>query len=166
MFAFFYNFVIMILIRVEVDMKKIVVLICLLLCGCSSKYVTCTSETNNSTQGYHSKISYKIYYKNEKVTKTIIKGEYTSDVSDLASYFNTYLKTNYEYLNNTYSGYEFSKEKIDNGVKYNVVIDYSKVDLAKMIEDNEIDKNYVKNDNLTLSGALEMYEKLGATCTD
>ena len=93
-------------------------------------------------------------------------GEYTSDVSELTSYFDTYLKTNYEYLNNNYSGYDFSKEKIDNGVKYNVTIDYSKVNLKKMIKDKEIDKDYVKNDKLTLDGALEMYKKLGATCTD
>lgn len=156
----------LIMIEVNMNMKKILVLLCLLLCGCSSKYVTCTSETKNNTQGYHSKISYKIYYKNEKVTKTIIKGEYTSDVSELTSYFDTYLKTNYEYLNNNYSGYDFSKEKIDNGVKYNVTIDYSKVNLKKMIKDKEIDKDYVKNDELTLDGALEMYKRLGATCTD
>ena len=150
------------------DMKKVVVFITLiLLTGCfnKEKLMTCTSNINNTKQNYNSNIIYSVYYKNKVVTKVVINEIYKSDNLDMITYFKESRSAIYDNYNKLYGGYSYEIQEGDNRLEINNTIDYSKVNVKKMVKNKIIDKDYVDSYyNLTKIGAKTMYENIGATC--
>lgn len=141
--------------------KMLIFLIIPLLCACT-KSMTCTID--NRLDNYYSNVTYKITYRNNRVLNTKINGKYVSESDELKNYFETFLKTNYSFLKKQYNGYTFDIKKNSNTITYNVNIDYTKIDLKKMAKNGDLDSSYLIGNDLTLDGAKEMYEKIGASC--
>lgn len=150
------------------NMKRIFILIfVLLLTGCFNKneLMVCTSNISNAKQNYKSNITYNVYHKNNIVTKVTIDEVYTSDSLDMITYFNESRSAIYDNYNKLYDGYSYKIQKSNNRLEINTTIDYSKVNVKKMVRKKIIDKDYVDNYyNLTRLGAKTMYENMGATC--
>lgn len=147
-------------------MKKLSIFILFLMltgCGGASKIV-CDANINNDSENYQSKVHYVINAKNNYVDKVSIEESYISNDKEKLNYFENYLKVNYNNLNENYGGYNFYSKDIENGIAYVIDIDYTKVDIEKMVKDNKIDKSYVKNSKVLVSGLQKEYEAKGAVC--
>lgn len=150
-------------------MKKIFIIFCLfLLSGCfnSEKIMICKSNIKNDMQNYKSDVEYKIYYKNNLVTKTIVEESYYTNKDEVIKYFETSLSATYNNLNELYGGYDYTIDQGDGYITFKTVINYEKVDLKKMYK-NGLNNNYIKKDGtLTINSAKKMYEKKGAECRE
>lgn len=150
--------------------KVLVVALCtLLLVGCSSKeknvITTCTLNSDQSASGYTLSSTYKIYSTNNAVTKVETTEIVTSDNETIRDYFVSALENSYKTAEETYGGYTYKVIDEYDKVTSTVTIDYTKMDLNKFIKDNSSMKSYVNKDNkITLEGAKNIYETLGATC--
>ena len=150
--------------------KVLVVALCtLLLVGCSSKeknvITTCTLTSDQSASGYKLNSTYKIYSTNDAVTKVETTEVVTSDNEAIRDYFVSTLETSYKTADKAYGGYTYEVINEYDKVTSTVTIDYTKMDLNKFIKDNSSMKSYVNKDNkITLAGAKNIYESLGATC--
>lgn len=147
----------------------VVSLLTVLLVGCSSKeekvVKTCTLNSDQSANGYTLSATYKIYATNNVVTSVETEEIVTSDNEQIRDYFESKLKTSYETANKTYGGYAYNIKTKGNKVSSKVTIDYTKMNLKKFMESNTAMKAYVNKDNkITLEGAKNIYENLGATC--
>ena len=145
-------------------MKKIVLVLLFLLVGCSKNTVVCTSNINNKKQKYNSHSKYQIYAKNNIVTRVVIDEEYKSKDSNIIDYFDDYLQLTYLTLKENYGALVYKGSKSKNKVNYHAEIDYKSTDVKEMVKDNYIDKDYVVNDKVTLSGLIKKYESKGAKC--
>ena len=145
-------------------MKKILLLICiLLLCGCGTKTMKCTSK--NEQQKYTLTSEYTINYKGSvvKSVNTVETFE-SSDTELLSKTENSFNKT-FEKNNELYGGYDYKVTNSNGKVVSTVTVDYNKMDLEKFIKDNEAMKAYVNDKNqVTLEGIKKLYESTGAKC--
>ena len=146
-------------------MKKIIGLILVFfLAGCSNKYISCDIEVENNVQNYNMTGSYKIYYKDNYVTKIEKNEKYISNDKDVISFFEESKNLEYDNLNDLYKGYTYSMKGYDTSVFVDVLIDMELVNLKQMVSDKQIDKDYVINGKLTTSGIVRFYESKGAIC--
>ena len=146
-------------------MKKIIGLILVFfLVGCSNKYITCDIEIENNVQNYNMTGSYKIYYKDNYVTKIEKSEKYISNDEDVISFFEESKNLEYSNLNDLYKGYKYSIKSYETSVFVDVLIDMELVNLKQLVKDKQIDKDYVINGKLTTSGIVRFYESKGAIC--
>ena len=147
-------------------MKKLIVFIFVFfLVGCSNnKYITCNVEVNNKIENYNMEGIYKIYYKNNFVTKIEKEEVYISPSEDIIGYFNESKGLEYYNLNDKYNGFLYKINKEENKINLNVSIDLSLVDIKQMVKDKKINKDYVMSNRLCTSGIVDFYESKGAVC--
>lgn len=151
-------------------MKKILCLLMILIitgCGCNKKYTTNTCElvSDQSSSGYISYKTYKIYSTKDLVNKVEITEEIKSNKKDILDFFEKQLKTQYKEADKKYKGYKYSVKIKNSKVISKVTINYNKLDMDKYIKDNSAIKAYVNSDNkLTREGAIKMYETMQASC--
>ncbi|MBR3661562.1 MAG: hypothetical protein IKN63_06690 [Bacilli bacterium] len=124
----------------------------------------CHSTIDQSKSGYTIKTDYKISSVKKAVKKVEIVNNIKSSNKTVLNYFEKQYKGMYEEQNKRYGGYTITTEKKENSVVVKVIIDYSKVKLAKLAEDNPNIADSIKNDKLSLDGAKSIYNSLGATC--
>ena len=147
-------------------MKKLLLIILIfILCGCSKeKYFICTSKITNKVQEYELIGTYKIYYENTFVTRIEEEEIYGSKNKETLNYFYEYKNLDYDNLNNLYGGISHIVEKEDTKVKFNSILDFSIIDLEKMLKNKYLSKDYVVSNKLTTSGSKYIYESKGAIC--
>lgn len=141
--------------------------IILIISGCGKKEVmkTCTLTQTNSTQGYKLENEYKIYGTGKVVDKVVTTETVISDDDEILDYFEEYIDSTYETMNDNYGGYEYTIKKNNNKLIIETTIDYNKMNVKKYVEDNSVMKNYVNSDNkLLISGVTQIYELMGASC--
>ena len=137
----------------------------LLVVGCSKgNTITCTLETEDSTNGYKLNAVYKINYTNG--VANYVESEETINSSNAAilSNFESVLKSTYETSNSTYGGYTYDIKRTDSSVTAKVKVDYSVVNIKQLIEDQPSLQSYVKDGKLTVDGIKSLYTALGAKC--
>ena len=149
-------------------MRKIIVMIVILvLCGCSKdKYYVCTSNINNDIQKYDLIATYKIYYEKNFVTKIEEEEVYYSKKEETLNYFYEYKNLDYKNLNNLYGGITYDLILKKDRVKLNSSLDFSKINIKKMLKNKYLVKDYVVSNKLTTSGATYIYESKGAICEE
>ena len=154
-------------------MKKYLPLGLLLICmlvvsGCQEKkdyVVKCTLSQNNVLGNYQIESTYEITT-DGKIAKSVKTVEVvTSENETLLNTMSETLNTTYETMNNAYGGYVFDVDQETGKVVSTVTIDYTALDLEKLLSDQPSMKNYTNEDNqLTLEGLQNMYTTMGATC--
>lgn len=145
--------------------KIIVIMFILFLVGCSkNEYITCNIDINNEQQNYIMRGSYKIYYKDNYVTKIEENEKYISNDEYMLEYFNESKNLDYYNLNDLYGGYTYNINKNENNIDLSVIIDIESVDIKNMIKDKKIDQDYIVGNRLTTTGAIKIYESKGAIC--
>lgn len=154
-------------------MKKYLPLGLLLICmlvvsGCQEKkdyVVKCTLSQNNVLGNYQIESTYEITT-DGKIAKSVKTVEVvTSENETLLNTMSETLNTTYETMNEAYGGYVFDVDQETGKVISTVNIDYTALDLEKLLSDQPSMKNYTNEDNqLTLEGLQNMYTTMGATC--
>ena len=77
----------------------------------------------------------------------------------------TYIEESYTTMNETYGVYDFTATIEDQKLTVDTTIDYTVLDLDKLVKADSTMKQFVdENNNLTLDGVQDLYEALGATC--
>lgn len=164
-------------------MKKGIVSVLLLLCmitlvtGCNSnkvkdltggskeKITKCSLYKKDVTSNYEINSTYTVYSKNKIAYKVETIEKVTSDSAEVLNSFETSLNNSYSQLNNAYGGYKYEITKKNNELVSNVLIDYSKVNLEQLANDQPTMKNVMDdNYNILLDGLLGTYKSIGATC--
>ena len=146
-------------------MKKIIgLLLIFFLAGCGNKYISRDIEVENNIQNYNMTGSYKIYYKDNYVTKIEKSEKYISNDENVISFFEESKNLEYGNLNDLYKGYTYNIKGYETSVFVDVLIDMELVNLKQMVKDKQIDKDYVINGKLTTSGIVRFYESKGAIC--
>lgn len=147
-------------------MKKIISLVFILfLVGCSKEdYITCNVEVDNNIQNYNMEGTYKIYYKDNYVTKIEKKENYISPDESVIDYFAEAKNLEYYNLNDLYGGYTYTIKRNKKSINLDADIDMSLVDVKEMVKDKYLDNDYVISNKLTLSGAKYFYKSKGAIC--
>lgn len=146
-------------------MKKILILLIIFICCACNKNNTMTCVyKSDMLDDYKVNIIYSIKSNNDRVSFINIKEEYTSDDISTLNYFKEYRKIYYYDLSNQYGSYIFKSKEQDNKLIIDVKIDYSEIDIDKMIENGYIPKTYKKGNTLSKNGAKLFYEDLGAVC--
>lgn len=150
-------------------MKKIIIFLTLIiltgvLTGCKqSKTISCT--LSDKTVAYELSNHYKIHSEDGIVKKVEITENITATDEALLSELEKSEKNQYESNKKSYGGYTYEVKKEDSKVVTNVTIDYSKVDLSKMVADNTNLKPYANDKNeLKAEGLVKWYESIGAKC--
>lgn len=153
-------------------MKKIVLgimlfAVVLLTTGCGEqREMVCTVE--RPIDGISLSSSYKATYKNGIVSKVNSHEEIISDNKEILNEIATAVKKTYDTMNQTYGGYDFDIIIEDNKIISDVLIDYTKMNLKKLKEDEPKASKYINNKNeVTIQGLKSMYEdkeSVGATC--
>lgn len=155
-------------------MKKIVSSIvllggvALLFSGCGKeeeKLMTCTLTQKDVVNNYELNSTYEVNYQGDVVKNVTSKEEITSSDTTVLSNFETQLKEIYQTMDDNYGGYDINVTNDGAKVTSIVKINYQKLDLKKLIEDNSAMKNYVnKNNQLTVNGIKTMYQAQGISC--
>lgn len=148
-------------------MKKIIIFICLsliLLTGCSNeeKTMKCTSTVEES--GIKADLQYTVYYNGNNVTKvnSIEKIEAEDDNINLED-----IKETFEQKYSSYTDLDYYNVNVtieDNMLTSTIDIDYTKVDLDKMIEIDSANSALIKDGKIDIDDLKTMYESVGATC--
>ena len=154
-------------------MKKVlfsialVFMVAIFLTGCEipEKKITCKLTSNQESSGYVLNTTYTIFYKESIVSKINIQEEIKSDSETILSYFEKYLKEQYDSNKELYGGYTNEVTKKDKTVNTNVTVDFNELNINKYIEDNPAMKSFVDSNNkMKVSGMKTLYESMGATC--
>ena len=157
-------------------MKRLFVLLCILLLlfmsGCKKKvskeelYKVCSTRSNSVESSYRISSKYKIYGKDNYVTKIKKEEIVISDKEEMLDYFKEYLEVSYSSMNEKYGGYKNTISREDNKIISKTTISFSKFNLKDYVKDNEVMKNYVEKDyKITLESMVLFYEeKLAAQC--
>lgn len=150
-------------------MKKTLLLITsiitLFLVGCGSssdKVMKCSLDTNLGD--YSLKTEYEVHHDGKYVKSIKTVETVTSSDSSLIDQMETYMKSMYETLSSTYGGYDYKVSKTGDKVISNVTVDYTKINLKKLVEDDETAKEFVEGDKVTIEGIKKTYKNLGITC--
>ncbi|MCI9234050.1 MAG: YehR family protein [Bacilli bacterium] len=151
-------------------MKKMLSILLLCVCigivsGCGSKKRTIECTVTQTLSNYKLNATYKIYATGDVVDKVETLEVIDSSNEAVLKEFESTLNTQYGNNNKQYGGYDYKIGIEGSKLESKVTIDYSKVDMKKMVSDNSAMKNFVNNKNrLTVKGATALYEALGATC--
>ena len=147
-------------------MKKIMIFIFIVfLTGCSkNNYITCNINIENKVDNYNLNGVYKIYYKNNFVTKIEKEESYISSDESVIEYFSEVKDTEYYSLNDNYNGFLYEINKLENKIELSVNIDLDLVDIKQMVKDKKLEKEYVVSNRLTTNGIVRFYESKGALC--
>ena len=139
--------------------------IVLLATGCGTKVVTCTIKNDQSGSGYSIDSTYEIYSKKDNVSTVEIKEVITSKNNTTLAYFEDKLKKKYEELNKLYKGYTVKTKSEKGKVIVTATADYSKIDVEKFANANDVIKDDIKKSKkMTSDIAKKYYESLGASC--
>lgn len=152
-------------------MKKIKIVfiftLLILLTGCNKeKYMECTIDINNTLENYNLVGTYKVYYNKNYVTRIEKEETYNSSKEEVLKYFEEKENLEYTRLNDLYGGYEYSIKMDMEKVKVNSKIDMQLVSIKEMVNNNDLDKDYVVNNKLTITGAKYLYTSKGAICNE
>lgn len=150
-------------------MKRIFfgIILVLLITGCGKQeYIKCTIDINNIEENYVLNGTYKVYYDNKYVTKIEKKETYSSSKEEILDYFEEKENLEYKRLSDFYGGYEYNIKRDTEAVKINSNINMKLIDAKKMVKNNDLDKDYVINNKLTITGAKYLYLSKGAVCED
>ena len=133
--------------------------------GCGNeKEMDCNLTVNNPFSAYTSVQNYKICYKGDFVTSIDKQENYISDDNNTIEYFYESRELEYYDLSDKYGGVIYKVEKGNNNVSLTANINLGLLDINKMVKDGKIDKDYVVNGKLTITGLKKIYEKKGFTC--
>jgi uncharacterized lipoprotein YehR (DUF1307 family) len=139
-----------------------------LLTSCSlggDKVLKCTYNIEDTEEGYELKSTYNVYYNGEVVNKIHSVETITSDDQEVLNYFNTYLNNLYSTMNDTYGGYTYSVNQTSSKLTVDTTIDYKKIDLDKLLEDQPTMKDAANDKNqLTKDGVVDLYDAMDITC--
>lgn len=145
------------------------ILSCILLfsgCGNKEQKLTCTLTKNDVVSNYKMESSYEVTAKGNKVSQVKTVETVESDDSDIIDYFKNFIENSYSKMNEAYGGYDFKTTVENQKLTVDTTIDYEKLDLKKLAEDDSTMKQFIDKDNrLTYTGIQKLYESLGATCT-
>lgn len=148
--------------------KKIIILILvsfLFITGCNNnKSITCTSIIENKLSDYKMSAEYKITYNSDYVKTIEKKEQYKMDTEDIKNYIYESKNLEYKNLNDLYGGYQYEVTETENEVNVKVFINVEELNIKSMINDEFLDKYYVKNNKLTLSGLKQFYKSKGIDC--
>lgn len=156
-------------------MRKVLLLVTviLLLTGCGQKEnvlteprlytITCKIENVNYDQ-YTLNSEYKINYYGDYVDNVVTVETVTSDSTEILDYMENYLKQIYTSANETYGGYTYNISKETGKISAMVSINYNIMDLNKFVEGQPAMKNYIEDGKFLVSGIINVYESMGATC--
>lgn len=148
-------------------LKVFSLVLILFLVGCSKeKYIVCNVDINNDLQDYSNIGAYKIYYKNNYVTKIEKQEKYISKDKDVIKYFKDYKELEYYDLNDKYGGITYNINDIENGIKISSNFDFKLIDVNSMAKDGKIDRDFVILGKLTLGGIKSIYKSRGAVCEE
>ena len=150
-------------------MKKIRIIfiftLLILLTGCGKdKYIKCTIDINNTLENYNLVGTYKVYYNKNYVTRIEKEETYSSEKEDVLKYFEDKENLEYQRLNDLYGGYEYIVKRDMEKVKVSSKVDMGVVLVKEMVNNNDLDKDYVVNNKLTTTGAKYIYTSKGAIC--
>lgn len=154
-------------------MKKVLFSIVLiigvvLITGCGKveeKVMTCTLTQKDVVNNYELNSTYEVNYAGEVVNNVTSTEVITSSDAAVLSNFETQLKDIYNAMEENYGGYNIDIKNDGQKVTALVKINYEKLNLDKLIEENSAMKSYVnKNNRLTLDGIKTMYKAQGITC--
>lgn len=136
----------------------------------SKELSTMKCNINMNAANYQIETSYEIYYRGRIVEKTINTSKVVSSSSktlmEQKQAF-TNMNTYYENMNNLYGGYSYEVKTTNNTVSSIITIDYTKVDLEKLINNDSNMKKLVNNNNqMLISKVKNTYESMGANCIE
>lgn len=123
----------------------------------------CTRDA--TVEGGSGTFNYYISYKGEDLT---FLESSESVKSDDQSILDTY-EESYRNIDIYYEGIKYYDTKIErtkDSVTYNIKIDYTKVDIKKLIEVEGEEDNIFENNKAKLSKYFELVKKLGVTCSE
>ena len=162
-------------------MKKIIIMIVLLsflVVGCSEKkeIVSGTEKIDVSTMEHKhctrlgegenltTDLSYDVYYTGERLNLLVSKEAVTSeDASILQQYEDAYKSIFAHYEGLDY--YDATVTREGNTVTSNIVINYDKIDIARLIEIEGEEDNIFENKEPNVEKWLELAKKFGTQCT-
>ena len=133
--------------------------------GCGTNVTKCTIKNDQGASGYTIDSTYDIYSNGDNVDKVEIKEVITSKNNTTLAYFEDRLKKKYEELNKMYKGYTVTSNTEKGKITVTATADYSKIDVEKFANDNDVIKSDIKKSNKMTSKIMKKYyESLGATC--
>lgn len=145
-------------------MKKRLIGICLVLLfltGCNSEK-TMNCIRNSSKNGMEIDLSYEVTYKDNVVSKIHSVEKIISETENLEQYKELVEKT---YAPYTDIKYYDTNVVIDGNVLISTAnVDYSKIDVDKLIEVDPAHQNLFKDGKVYLEDIISFYEDAGATC--
>lgn len=132
-----------------------------------TKTLNCKLEKEDTANSYKLVTTYELTTEDDLVITNKMKEVITSSKQETLSYFENYLKTTYENMNKNYGGYTYNVTNDGKQVIANTTIDYTKINIEKMMEDDASMKLMVNSDNkVTLAGIKGVYATLGITCDE
>ena len=136
-----------------------------LVAGCEKEtQYSCTLSRTDRINNYSLESTYNIFATGETVNKVHTKEKVTSEDGTIISSMEEYFKNTYDAMNEAYGGYKYDITSNDDMVVADVTIDYSKVDLKKLTEDEPTMDSILKDGKMNLDNLKAMYEEMGATC--
>ena len=150
-------------------MKKFLVILpimAIILTGCGEKKGTlkCTLSSKDTTNGYDLNAEYTIHYKGDYAEYVESVETVTSDSQTTLTALESTYNSTYNTMNATYGGYTIDISNENGKLVSNVKIDYSKMDLEKLVQDQPTMKVYVKDGKMSKDGLEATYKLMGASC--
>ncbi len=129
----------------------------------NEKVLHCTRKVSNE-ENFNANIKYSIYYDGDYVTKTVSIEKVTSNDEETLKQY----KEAYERVFSNYKDIDYYDNKVEqNGstVSSITVVDYTKVDVNKIIEIEGKEDNIFDEDGKVRKDTLvSFYKKYGVTC--
>lgn len=119
----------------------------------------------NETDEYKLESIYTVQYKEDVITMVLFYEEIDSDDKDVITDLYEEKSNKYKNFNNSYGGLLYNIGKGSKRLTFEVSIDYTKVNMNALLENDSTLKNYVNDKNqLTVNGIKEYYYSLGIVC--
>ena len=150
-------------------MKKIsflFIVIIFLLTGCNNGKLTftCNIKTIQEANGYTLTSKYKVYSKNNIVTKVVINEVIKTDNEKIIDSFKSILENQYKGANDKYGGYTYKIKKEKGKLISSSTMNFKKMNMKSFITDNNMKEFSNKDNQITIKKMKEYYEGLGAKC--
>ena len=143
----------------------IVLFLCIIVSGCKKKYDITTCKSTNKQEKYTIETKYTIESTKGIVEKVKLNQTIKSDNEEVLKDFEKNQKEQYGINKSLYGGYTYDINIKNKKVIINVTIDYTKIKMKKLLEDNVAMKKYVdKNNKFTLEKAKKLYQVTGNKC--
>lgn len=161
-------------------MKKLNVILCLLisfsLTGCfnNNKNISDSNDKTLTTvcrgeqeikEGISANFKYELTSKNDNVLTLISTETIESSDSEYLENVKKSIEDTYSIYNNI-KYYEYEIKIEDNKLISTVNIDYSKIDLNKLVDIDKANENIIVDGKVSLNNLKNMYESLGSVCVD